>query len=184
MHRPSPEGEEQKEGVSPTVAQPEPEPEIELVAAVVTDHSRWSKAVDALRQVSPRHGKSLSFARFLGFGDGVAKVAFPVDAAFHRSQITGMGRQLVETELAKSLGRSVKLVEESSVQAFADAPKSIAEVEASDRSTREKGIEKKVREHPAILSLMQKLGGSIEHISYLEPVVPEKVAMPADEPEE
>jgi hypothetical protein len=135
-----------------------------------TDEEKWRRAVDAVREASPRHGKSLSYARFLGFTPEGVRVAFPTDAAFHKSQVIGMSRNLVEAELAKSLGRPIKLVEDTSVQAFEGASKSIAEVEATDRSTRERGIENKVKAHPALRNVLRHLGGALEHIAYLEPV--------------
>lgn len=135
------------------------------------EHERWRRAVDAVRAALPRHGKSLSYARFLGFSPDGVRIAFPPDAAFHRTQVVGMSRPLLEAELTKSLGRPGKLVEEAfDAQAFAAAPKSIAEVEANDRATREKQIEAHVRAHPAVRGVLRHLGGGIEHIQYLEPV--------------
>lgn len=133
-----------------------------------SDDDRWRRAVDAVREASPRHGKSLSYARFLGFTPEGVKVAFPPDAAFHRAQVTGMSRSLVETELAKSLGRPIKLIEDTSAAALSAAPKSIAEVEATDRSSREKVIADKVKSHPALRNVIRHLGGALEHIAYLE----------------
>ena len=153
--------------------QDEPEPPPPVAAtnrSAVTDEDKWKRAVEAVREASPRHGKSLSYARFLGFTPEGVRIAFPADAAFHRSQVTGMSRPMVEGELARSLGRAIKLVEDTSAQAFESAAKSIAEVEATDRSTRERGIEDKVKSHPALRSVLKHLGGSLEHIAYLEPV--------------
>jgi len=81
-----------------------------------------------------------------------------------------MSRSLVEGALEKALGRPVKLVEDSDPQAFQAAPRSIAEVEASDRATRERLVEQKVREHPATRAILRHLGGAIEHIQVLEPL--------------
>ena len=141
--------------------------------------------MESVRQISPRHGKSLSFARFLGFTPEGARIAFAADAAFHRSQVVGMSRSLVEGELSKALGRPLKLIEDSNPQAFQSAPRSIAEVEAADRATRERIIEAKVREHPGTRAVLRHLGGSIEHIQVLESA-PEPPAgpPPADEPSE
>ena len=133
-----------------------------------SDAEAWGRAVDALRRASPRQGKSLSFARFLGFTPEGARIAFPRDAAFHRGQVTGMSRPLVEAELTRALGRPVRLLEQLDAEAFAQAPRSIAEVEAADRATREKRIEQKVREHPAIRAVLQHLQGTIEHVQVLE----------------
>jgi hypothetical protein len=132
-----------------------------------------------VREASPRHGKSLSYARFLGFISEGVKVAFPPDAAFHRAQVTGMSRSLVETELAKSLGRPIKLIEDTSAAALSAAPKSIAEVEATDRSSREKIIADKVKSHPALRNVLRHLGGALEHIAYLEPAPRPIVAGPS-----
>lgn len=164
----------------------EPEPPAPIAAAdrsVATDTEKWRRAVDSVREASPRHGKSLSYARFLGFIPEGVKIAFPTDAAFHRSQVIGMSRAIVETELAKALGRPIKLVEDTNAQAILAAPKSIAEVEASDRSSREKGIDEKVRSHPALRNVLRHLGGSLEHVSYLEPTTRQPAALPtaADE---
>ncbi len=160
--------------------EPEPPPPIAPAdRSVATDEEKWKRAVDALREVSPRHGKSLSYARFLGFTPEGVRIAFPADAAFHKSQVISMSRPMVEGELAKSLGRPIKLVEDTSVQAFETAPKSIAEVELTDRTTRERGIEDKVKGHPALRNVLRHLGGSLEHISYLEPVVLKPAAPPS-----
>jgi hypothetical protein len=144
-----------------------------------SDDDRWRRAVDGVREASPRHGKSLSYARFLGFISEGVKVAFPPDAAFHRAQVTGMSRSLVETELAKSLGRPIKLIEDTSAAALSAAPKSIAEVEATDRSSREKIIADKVKSHPALRNVLRHLGGALEHIAYLEPAPRPIVAGPS-----
>ncbi len=144
---------------------------------VETEHDRWARAVEAMRQASPRHGKSLSYARFLGFTPEGVRVAFAPEAAFHKAQVTGMSRAIVEAELTRALGRAMKLLDESNTTAYQAAPKSIAEVEASDRQMRETGIDRKVREHPAIRSILKHLGGAVEHISYLEPAAqPRSVA--------
>lgn len=162
--------------------EPEPPPPIAPAdRTVATDEERWKRAVEALREVSPRHGKSLSYARFLGFTPEGVRIAFPADAAFHKSQVISMSRPMVEGELARSLGRPIKLVEDTSVQAFETAPRSIAEVELTDRTTRERGIEDKVKTHPALRNVLRHLGGALEHISYLEPVVQKPSAAPSDE---
>lgn len=141
----------------------------------------WGRAVEALRKASPRQGKSLSFARFLGFSPEGARIAFPKDAAFHRGQVTGMSRPLVEAELSRALGRPIRLLEQLDAEAFAQAPRSIAEVEAADRATREKHIERKVREHPAIRAVLTHLGGAIEHVQVLDPAPERPPGPPEDE---
>lgn len=154
------------------VQEPEPEPEPEPVVATKSqsgDEERWRRAVDAVRSASPRHGKSLSYARFLGFtAEGTIRIAFPQDAAFHRAQVVGLSRAMIEGELAKSLGRTMRLVEDTNAAALQTAPKSIAEVEASDRNNRERDIEIKVKAHPALQNVLKHLGGTLEHITYLE----------------
>ena len=166
----------------------EPEPPPLVIASDRTagsDEDKWKRAVESVREASPRHGKSLSYARFLGFTpEGGVRIAFPADAAFHRSQVIGMSRPMVEGELTRSLGRTIKLVEDTSVQAFASAAKSIAEVEATDRSTRERGIEDKVKAHPALRNVLKHLGGSLEHIAYLEPIARPPTAATASTPDE
>ncbi|MEW5742237.1 MAG: hypothetical protein AB1938_25195 [Myxococcota bacterium] len=167
---------------APPPADEEDEPSTPSASAGNSEHDRWRRAVDAVRAALPRHGKSLSYARFLGFSPDGVRIAFPPDAAFHRTQVIGMSRPLVEAELTKSLGRPGKLVEEAfDAQAFAAAPKSIAEVEANDRATREKQIEARVRAHPAVRSVLKHLGGSIEHIQYLEPVTQDAPVAPPDD---
>ena len=68
---------------------------------------------------------------------------------------------------AEALGRPIKLVEDTNPQALQAAPRSIAELEANDRSTRERNITDKVKMHPALRNVLKHLGGSLEHISYL-----------------
>ncbi len=158
----------------------EPEPEAPPTPThIVGDDEKWRRAVDALRNASPRHGKSLSYARFLGFTPEGVKLAFPTDAAFHRAQIVGLSRAMIEAELARSLGRPVKVLEDTTAAALQSAPKSIAELEATDRNTRERSIEEKVRMHPALRNVLKHLGGNLEHISYLEPTPKKPIA--ADE---
>jgi hypothetical protein len=170
------------------VVDDEPESEAPPTPRPTSDHAAWERAVDGVREASVRHGKSLSVARFLGFTPEGVRVAFPADAAFHRSQVIGMSRNVVEEALSKALGRPIKLIEDTNPQAFEQAQKSIAEVEANDRQTRERAIDRKVREHPAVRAVMRHLGGGIEHISILEPVARERPAAgpstdepPADE---
>ncbi len=119
--------------------------------------------------MSPRLGKSLSFARFLGFTGAEARIAFASESAFHRSQIFGMSRSTIEAELTRLAGRPLKLAEETNAQVFEHAPKSIAEVEAGEKATRDNDIEVKVRSHPSVKAILKHLGGNIEHIQILEP---------------
>jgi hypothetical protein len=166
----------------PSAAEDEAEADVAR-APGPSDHDRWCRAVDALRAAMPRHGKSLSYARFLGFAADGVRIAFPPDAGFHRSQVVGMSRSVVEAELSKALGRPGKLLEEANAQAFEAAPKSIAEVEATDRASREKQIEARVRHHPAVHAVLRHLGGSVEHIQFLDPVPRESPPAGGDEGE-
>lgn len=147
-------------------------PQRAAVAPPPSDDHRWKAAVEVLRQESPRHGKSLSYARVVGFTPEGVRVSFPPDAAFHRTTVLGMSRAIVEASLSKIFGRPTKILEETGASALQAAPKSIAEVEASDRQVRETSIDVKVREHPAVRNVLRFLGGGIEHIQYLEPAKP------------
>ncbi len=109
----------------------------------------------------------------MGFTAEGVRVSFPPDAAFHRSTVLGMSRAIVEASLSKIFGRPTKILEETGASAHQSAPQSIAEVEASVRQVRETSIDGKVREHPAIRNVLRFLGGSIEHIQYLEAPKPE-----------
>jgi hypothetical protein len=146
---------------------------------------RWRTAVDAVRQTSPRHGASLSYARFGGFTpEGKARIGFAAEHAFHRSSVLGTGRSLIEEVLAKALGRPTQLMEDSSAQALAAAPKSIAEEETAVRVARENSIDHKVRAHPAIRAVERLLKGTLEHVQVLEPVKAERSLETASEPTE
>ncbi len=148
---------------------------------------RWKLAVDAVRAASPRHGKSLSHGRFVGMEPGTVRIAFPADAAFHRTTVFGMSRQLIEEELTKHFGRPTKVAEDNTAQALKAAAPSIAEDEARETSARHNAIDARVSHHPAIKSVLRILGGTVEHVQYLEPVreapslVPAANATPDDE---
>ncbi len=148
---------------------------------------RWKLAVDAVRAASPRHGKSLSHGRFVGMEPGTVRIAFPADAAFHRTTVFGMSRQLIEDELTKHFGRPTKVAEDNTTQALKAAAPSIAEDEARETSARHSAIDARVSHHPAIKSVLRILGGTVEHVQYLEPVreapslVPAASATPDDE---
>ena len=145
------------------------EPDAPPRGLTMSEPERWKRAVDFVREVSPRHGKSLSFARFLGFAPEGIRVSFPQEAAFHKATILGPNRGLVEEALSKHLGRATRLVEETSAAAVTQAPRSIAEEEQSATSARKSVIEHKVREHAAVKNVMRLLGGSLENLSVLEP---------------
>ena len=98
------------------------------------------------------------------------RIAFPTAAAFHRATVFGLSRVTLETAIAKVFGKKLKLIEETNASVLEAAPtKSIAEEETTVRQTRERSIEAKVREHPAVKSLTRLLGGTVEHIQVLEP---------------
>lgn len=144
----------------------------------------WRQAVEAVRSKSPRHGKSLSSARFLGFtADKHLRIAFPPNAAFHRSAVFGTGRSMIEEELSAALGRPTKLVEETDTRAIAKAPQSLAEEEAQAQAERSSSIEGRVRAHPALKNVLKVLGGQVEHIQILEetptPAAPSEPDVPA-----
>lgn len=162
-----------------TPAPSEPEKDAEeaeqAARAALPAAERWKAAVDVIRLANPRLGKSLSFGRLVSLGLGDAKLAFPPDAGFHRATVFGHARVELESVLTQHFGEKVRLVEEKSEGAFQAAPKSVAEAEASAKATRERDIEQKVRENPAVLSVLKVLGGTLEHVQVLEPA-------PRDEP--
>jgi hypothetical protein len=126
--------------------------------------------VEALRAESPRHGKSLSYGRFVSMEPGTVKLAFPPDAGFHRTTVFGMSRQLIEEALTKHFGRPTRVVEETGPQALLGTAPSIAEEEAKQTAARHSAIDARVAQHPAIRNVLQILGGTVEHVQYLEPV--------------
>jgi hypothetical protein len=140
-----------------------------LLTPVVDDATRWKEAIEAVKATSPRHGKSLSFGRIISMTGSEIRLGYPADAGFHRAAIFGNSRPTLEQTLSTHFGRPIKLVEESSSSLITQAPKSVAEIEAGDRLVREKDIEAKVKEHPAVRSVLRLLGGSLEHIQVLEP---------------
>lgn len=131
---------------------------------------QWKVAVEAVRVASPRHGKSLSHGRFISMEPGTIRIAFPNDAAFHRSTVFGMSRQLIEEVLTKHFGRPTKVAEDNTTQALAAAAPSIAEDEAKQTAARHTAIDAHVAQHPAIRNVLRILGGTVEHVQYLEPV--------------
>lgn len=135
-----------------------------------SDLDRWKAAVEAVRVESPRHGKSLSHGRFVALEPGTVKLAFPADAAFHRSTVFGMSRQLIEELLSKHFGRPTKVAEDNTSQALKAAAPSIAEEEAKQTAARHRDIDERVAHHPAIRNVLRILGGTVEHVQYLEPV--------------
>jgi hypothetical protein len=133
---------------------------------------RWRGAVDAVKAVSVRHGRSLSFGRLVGLKPGEVLVAFTKEAAFHRATVMGTSRGTIEQALSTYFGVPTKIAEDLSQGAADRAPLSIAELEVQHREAREKGLESKIRSHPAVKSALRILGGEVEHIQVLEPERP------------
>ena len=121
---------------------------------------------------SPRHGKSLGFGRLVALRPGEAVLAFPKEAAFHRATVTGSGRAAVELTLSQHFGRPTRVIDEPSEALCAAAPASFAEEDARQKVNREKGIEAKVRAHPAVRAAMRILGGELEQVQVLERAAP------------
>lgn len=152
------------------------------VGAAETTATRWRKAVDAVRVAFPRHGKSLSFARLVSLASPEVKVSFGQAHSFHRATVFGGAKADIEKVLATTLGAGHRLLEEKSDAAWAAAPRSIAELEADDRSTRERSIDGRARDSNAVRSVLRLLGGSVEHVQVLDPAPPEEpVAAPPDD---
>lgn len=129
-----------------------------------------------------RHGKSLGFGRLLALRPGEAVLAFPKEAAFHRATVTGSGRATIEQALGQHFGRPTRLVDEPSEALCAAAPASFAEEDARQKVDREKGIEAKVRAHPAVRAAMRILGGELEQVQVLERTSPAQAdPEPSDE---
>jgi hypothetical protein len=146
--------------------------------------ARWRSAVDAVRTALPRHGKSLSFARVVSLAPGEARVSFGSANSFHRATVFGPQKKDIEKLLSEALAAPHQLVEETSQKLWQDAPRSIAELEADDRATREKDIDGKARDSAAVRSIIKYLGGTIEHIQVLDPPAPEEptaAPLPDDE---
>ena len=129
---------------------------------------RWARAVDAVRAASPRLGKSLSVGRIIALKDGEARIAFPTDAGFHRATVFGASRPEIEAALSRKLGVPTRLAEEKSEAAFAAAGRSVSESEADAKFSRERTIEARVRQSSAVLSVLNILGGTLEHVQVLD----------------
>lgn len=144
----------------------------------------WRRAVEAVRAVSVRFGKSLSFGRLVAVEPGTLKIAFPPGAGFHRTTVFGSARPEIEKLISTALGQATRLQEDTSARALAAAPKSIAEQELSDRTARENSIDARIRVHPAVQNVLRLFGGQIENIQVLDalpPVVEESSPPPEDD---
>lgn len=147
--------------------------------ATQTSHDVWRRAVESVRAVSTRFGKSLSFGRLVSAEPGLLKIAFPQEAGFHRATVFGSARAEIEKYVSTALGQATRLQEDSSNAALAAAPKSIAEQELSDRAAREKSIDARIRIHPAVQSVLKYLGGQVEHVQVLDALPPAGAEAPA-----
>jgi hypothetical protein len=138
----------------------------------VSSLDRWRAAVEAVRASSVRHGKSLGFGRLVTLRPNEVVLAFPKEAAFHRATVTGSGRATIEQALAQHFGHPMRLVDEPSEALCAAAPPSFAEEDARQKVDREKGIEAKVRAHPAVRAAMRILGAELEQVQVLDRAAP------------
>lgn len=139
---------------------------------------RWAMAVDAVRVALPRLGKSLSFGRMVAIKDGEVRVAFARDAGFHRATVFGSSKGEIEAAISQKLGTKLRLVEEKADGAFEGAGRSVAESEAEAKFSRERSLDAKLRQSPAVLSVLKVLGGSIEHVQVLDPAPPAEAEAP------
>jgi hypothetical protein len=75
------------------------------------------------------------------------------------------------------------LQEDTSNEALASAPRSIAEQELSDRTARENSIDARIRVHPAVQNVLRLFGGQVEHIQVLDavPAVTEETPAPPED---
>jgi hypothetical protein len=133
-----------------------------------SQQERWRAAIEAVKVALPRHAKSLAFGRLVAMRPGEAVLAFPKEAGFHRVTVTGSTRAAIEQALSQHFGRPTRIVDESSESACAAASPSVAELDLQDRAAREKGIESKVRAHPAVRAALRILGGELEHVQVLD----------------
>jgi hypothetical protein len=96
--------------------------------------------------------------------------------------VFGSGREAIEATLSKSFGRAMKVNEDTSVSSLSNAPKSVAENEATARAAREQRIEQSVRSHPSVVNVMKILGGQLELVHVLEPESQKTEEPERDEP--
>jgi hypothetical protein len=136
-------------------------------------------AVEAVRSAAPRQGKSLTYGRFVSLESNQVRLAFPPDAGFHRATVFGLSRQLIEETISTHFGRPLRLLEETGKNALQSSAPSIAEEEARETEARHKDIDAKIATHPAVQRVLRTLGGTIEHVQYLEPSKDPAGASPA-----
>jgi len=122
---------------------------------------------------------SLAHGRPRSLDAGEVSVAFPKTAAFHEATVTGAGRAKVEAALGTHFGRPMRLRVDNAVDGLAP---SLAEREAQQKDSREKGAEMALRNHPAVKATLRILGGELEHIQVLEPERPSADLESTEEP--
>jgi hypothetical protein len=99
---------------------------------------------------------------------GEVILSFPRNAAFHRATVAGSGQAALERELSELWGANTRIVIDDSNSGAAGASPSLVERDESLRVAREKTLETKVRQHPAVQGAMRILGGEIERIEVLD----------------
>jgi hypothetical protein len=153
---------------------PLPPPSTRLASSETLDDprlsskDRWLRAAEYLRQKLPRPGMSLSFGRLVSIEPGQVRLAFPSDAAFHRSTVAGSGKEALEKELSEYFACPTRILAENHSPVIATIAPSPVEEQARTRAEREGKIEEKVRSHPVVLASLRILGGNLEHIEVLE----------------
>ncbi len=144
---------------------------------------RWRAAVDAVREASGRHAKSLAFGRLVALKDGEVTVAYPPSQGFHKVTVTGNGKAIIEKALSEYFHRPTRLVVQDAAEGEGNTAvglTSLAEQDAQERAEHERSTEGRVRSHPAVRATLKLLGGEIEHIQvYEQPARP--AATPASE---
>jgi hypothetical protein len=143
---------------------------------------RWRVVVDNVRNVAPRHGASLAFARLLWIRQGEIAVGFTPAHGFHKTTVlSAVGKAAIEKCFLEHFGRPTVLKVEALPEASAASSEgsggpapalagpSIAEQEQADRRRHEQETEAIVRNHPAVRATLKLLGGEIEHVQVLEP---------------
>jgi hypothetical protein len=119
----------------------------------------------------------------IGISPGDVRVSYGHAHSFHRATVFGTARADVEKVLTRVLGGPHRLAEETNQKLWADAPRSIAELEADDRAVRERSIDGRARDSDAVRSILKHLGGNIEHVQVLDAPGPEEPAAPPPEDE-
>jgi len=124
--------------------------------------------VETIRQRSARLGTSLAYGRLVALRPGEVVLAFPRNAGFHRATVAGSGQAALERELSELWGAATRIVLDDSNPGAAGASPSLVEREESLRVAREKTLETKIRQHPAVEASIRILGGEIERVEVLD----------------